>query len=82
MSTTTTPVNVDRLLDHFTDIAFRVRGDMYDFDKEKIRAEIDADPRMQVRLGRVGGQYEYLRALVLAGIATSDERDWLNEYGG
>lgn len=69
----------DRLLDHYTARHAKARQ-LDDEAAAAYRAVIDMDPSWQSRLGRTGGAYEHLRALVLAGVATADERDELNEF--
>lgn len=77
---TGTAAAADRLLEHYALRATNhAPGEMFGWDLPAARARIDGDPRMQTMLGRTGGGYGYLRALVIAGIATSQERSDISD---
>lgn len=69
----------DRLLEHYVQKVLRSRG-LPDSEADTVRRELDSARSWQTRLGRTDGEYGYLRALDLAGLASAEDRDALNEY--
>lgn len=80
-ATSATPVAEDRLLDHYALLAARRSACAPTVPElAAARTAVDTNPCMQTLLGRTGGGYGYLRALVIAGVATVDERSDINDF--